>query len=124
MGAPCLLEIEFLLSPEKRREFAQSLELFGGDDDPTRNRNCLLEDRTEPDHLLWISKWFDLHELERYTERDQFRALMGGLRLLTTIVDCRIVTLNAANELPPARYSVFDAESRAEPESPGEPCCS
>jgi len=93
--ASCLLEIEFLLSPEKQREFAQSLEL--------------LEDRGEPHHLLWISKWLDLQELERYTELDQFRVLMGGLRLLTTIVDCRIVTLDTSNELAPAPDSVSDA---------------
>jgi len=95
VGASCLLEIEFRLSPQKRREFVQSLELFLATGDSVTSRIRLLEDRAEPDHLLWISEWLDVKELEDYTQVDQFRALMGGLRLLSTILDCRIVTLEA-----------------------------
>jgi len=101
VGAPCLLEIEFRLSPQKRREFVQSLEFFlaSGDSDPKRIR--LLQDRTEPDHLLLTSNWLDLKELEDFTQVKQFRALMGGLRILSTILDCRIVTLNGSIERAP-----------------------
>lgn len=101
MGVPCVLEIEFLLRPQKRREFVQSLEFFlaSGDSGPKRIR--LLQDRTEPDHLLWISKWLDLKELEDYTQVEQFRALMGGLRLLSTILDCRTVALDGSTQLAP-----------------------
>lgn len=91
-----MLEIEFQLSPQKRREFVQSLEFFLGSGDSGPNRIRLLQDRAEPDHLLWISKWLDLKELEDFIQVQQFRALMGGLRLLTTILDCRIVALGGS----------------------------
>jgi quinol monooxygenase YgiN len=93
VGVSCVLEIEFQLNPQKRREFAQSLEFF-----VTGNPGCkemqLLSDRAEPNHLFCISKWADLRDLQNYTKARQFRALMGGLRLLSTILDCRIVTLD------------------------------
>ena len=87
-----------MLSPQKRREFVQSLELFVATSESGHNDIRLLQDRTAPDHLLWISKWLDLKELEDYTQVEQFRALMGGLRLLSTILDCRIVTLDRTDE--------------------------
>jgi hypothetical protein len=97
VGAPYLLEIEFFLTPEKRREFLQSRELFLGADSQANNRVQLLQDRKEPDHLLYVAKWIDLEELERYTEAQQFHTLMGGLRLLSKRLDCRIVTLSVTD---------------------------
>jgi hypothetical protein len=107
VGAPCVLEIEFLLSPQKRREFVQSLEFFLASSDSGPNQIRLLQDRAEPDHLMWISKGLDLKELEDFTQMDQFRALMGGLRLLTTILDCRIVALDGS---PKCRHSTGDRD--------------
>lgn len=89
-----MLEIELVLLPHKRREFLQSFEMFTEESTTSNFSVSLLQDRSSKDHLLWVFKWGDVREWEQYAEVGPFRALMGGLRLVSKVLDCRIVMFN------------------------------
>jgi hypothetical protein len=86
-----MLEIEFVLLPHKRREFLQSFEMFTEESAASNSRVSLLQDRMSENHVLWVFKWGDVCEWQHYTECGPFRALMGGLRLVSNVLDCRVV---------------------------------
>lgn len=94
MSDSCLLEIEFVLLPQKRREFAQSLEFLTG---PGQGlvRRSVYADRDEPERILWVEQWANRQLLENHLETEDFRALLGGLRTLGNVVDCRLVYLES-----------------------------
>jgi quinol monooxygenase YgiN len=90
MSKLCLLEIEFTLLPQKRREFAQSLEFLTGSEQGLIRRSVYV-DRDEPERVLWVEEWSNLETLEGHLETAAFRALVGGLRVLGNVLDCRLV---------------------------------
>ncbi len=92
MSNLCLLEIEFVLSAQKRREFAQSLDLLTGTGQGFVRRSVYIE-RDEPERILWVEEWTTLQMLEAHLETATFKALVGGLRILGNVVDCRLVDL-------------------------------
>jgi quinol monooxygenase YgiN len=94
MSKLCLLEIEFTLLPQKRREFAQSLELLSGLGRGLIRRSIYL-DRDEPDRVLWVEEWSNRQALESHLETGSFRALVGGLRVLGNVHDCRLVDFSS-----------------------------
>lgn len=94
MSEPCLLEIEFMLLPQKRREFAQSLEFLTGPGQGMVRRSVFV-DRDEPERILWVEQWGNRQLLESHLETADFRALVGGLRTLGNVVDCRLVYLGS-----------------------------
>jgi quinol monooxygenase YgiN len=90
MSDICLLEIEFTLLPQKRREFAQSLEFLTGSWQGLIRRSVYI-DRDEPERVLWVEEWSSRAMLEVHVETPAFRALIGGLRVLGNLLDCRLV---------------------------------
>lgn len=94
MSKLCLLEIEFTLLPQKRREFAQSLEFLTGSEQGLIRRSVYV-DRDEPERVLWVEEWSNLETLEGHLETAGFRALVGGLRVLGNVLDCRLVDLGS-----------------------------
>jgi quinol monooxygenase YgiN len=92
----CLLEISFRLLPAKRREFAQSLLMLTGSKDKRGSSSVVYEERDDLDHLLWVEEWADRSLLEQHLETDVFKTLMGALRTLATVEDCRIVDLGSS----------------------------
>ena len=91
----CLLEISFRLLPGKRREFSQSLSMLTGAEGKDRPSPVVYEERGDLDHLLWVEEWADRSMLEQHLETEVFKTLMGALRTLATVEDCRIVDLNS-----------------------------
>ena len=91
----CLLEISFRLLPGKHREFSQSLGMLTSSEGTGHRKTMVYDERDEPDHLLWVEEWTDKLLLERHLETDLFKTLMGGLRALASIEDCRIVDLGS-----------------------------
>lgn len=87
----CLLEIEFVLKTGKRREFVRSLEGLHSHEGIGHLRTVVFEDCEEPGHLIWIADWTSRAALEEYIESDEFRVLLGGLRVLGTVMDCRVI---------------------------------
>jgi quinol monooxygenase YgiN len=94
----CLLEISFHLLPGKRREFSQCLTMLTGSKGMGRGSTVLYEERNDLDHLLWMEEWADRSMLERHLETDVFKTLMGALRTLAKVEDCRIVDLNSGQQ--------------------------
>ncbi len=92
MSSLCLLEIEFVLSAQKRREFAQSLDLLTGTGLGFVRRSVYIE-RDEPERILWVEEWTTRQMLETHLETATFKALVGGLRILGNVIDCRLVDL-------------------------------
>lgn len=101
MNDPCLLEIEFLLLPQKQREFAQSLEFLATAGKGLVRRSVYV-DRDEPERVLWIEEWATRQMLEAHLETEAFKALVGGLRTLGNVLDCRVVYL--ASDVPDTRH--------------------
>ena len=97
MSKLCLLEIEFSLLPQKRREFAQSLELLTGSGQGFVRRSVYV-DRDEPERVLWVEEWSSREMLEAHMETPAFRALIGGLKVLGNVLDCRVIDF--ASEAP------------------------
>lgn len=90
-----LLEISFQLLPGKRREFSQSMTMLTGSEGKGGMTGAVYEDRDDPDHLLWVEEWADRSILERHLDTDAFKTLMGALRTLAVVLDCRIVDLGS-----------------------------
>ena len=95
----CLLEISFRLLPGKHREFSQSLVMLMRAEGEGHRKTLVYDERDEPDHLLWVEEWTDRAMLERHLETGLFKTLMGGLRALATVDDCRIVDLGSKQPL-------------------------
>jgi quinol monooxygenase YgiN len=91
MSATCLLEIEFTLKPEKRREFNRSVEDLRSLEGEGHLRTAVYEDRELTGHMIWISDWRDRTTLNVYIQSDSFRVLLGGLTVLGTVLECRLV---------------------------------
>ena len=96
MTKTCLLEISFRLLPGKRQEFIQSLPILTESGKNGIRKAVFYEEQEDPDHLFMAQEWIDLASLERYLKTDLFKTLMGGLRTLATLEDCRIVDLDPA----------------------------
>ena len=61
------------------------------------------DERDDPDHFLWVEEWTERALLEEHLKTDLFKTLMGGLRALARIEDCRIVDLGSkqpSDDLP------------------------
>lgn len=89
----CLLEIDCRIRPEKRREFTLSADSLNRTEGEGHLRTVIYEDRDESDHILWVEEWTARELLDRYLASDTFAALLGGLKTLGTIFDCRVVQL-------------------------------
>jgi len=87
----CLLEIEFALKPGKRREFNRSLEDLRSQEGHGHIRTTVYEDREEPGHMIWVADWACRQALDDYLSSDAFGVLMGGLKVLGVVTECRIV---------------------------------
>ena len=90
----CLLEIDYHLRAEKRREFTQSASSLIQCEGEGHLRTVIYEDRDEPDHILWVEEWMHRDQLDRYLSTDGFLALLGGLKALGTVLDCRVIDLS------------------------------
>lgn len=90
-GGTCSLEIEFTLKPGKRREFTRSFEHQICDEGEGHIKTTVYEDREEPGHMIWIASWASREALERYMRTDEFGVLIGGLRILSSLTNCRLV---------------------------------
>ena len=88
-----ILEIDCRIKPEKRREFRLNLGAVAQSRGFKRSAPVVYEDQNEPGHLLWIEEWSTRQDLEAYLESNEFLALLGGLKVLGTVEDCRIVDL-------------------------------
>lgn len=101
MSDRCLLEIEFLLLPQKQREFAQSLEFLTTARQGLVRRSIYV-DRDELERILWVEEWATRQTLETHLETEAFKALIGGLRTLGNVLDCRVVYLESP--VPDSRH--------------------
>jgi quinol monooxygenase YgiN len=102
----CRLEIEFILKPGKRREFSRSCEDLQGHEGDGHIRTTVYEDRDEPGHMLWVADWTSRGALEGYMRTDKFGVLVGGLRVLSVLENCRVVVSGkGAGESSPALLS-------------------
>jgi quinol monooxygenase YgiN len=91
LGGSCCLEIEFKLKPGKRREFARSFEELICHEGEGHVKTTVFEDREEPGHMIWVASWSSRESLEAYLKGEQFGVLIGGLRILSSLTDCRLI---------------------------------
>lgn len=87
----CWLEIEFVLKPGKRREFARSFEDLICQEGEGHIKSAVFEDRDEPGHMIWVATWSSRAAVEAYMQSDQFGVVIGGLRVLSSRTDCRLI---------------------------------
>jgi len=87
----CLLEIELTLKPGKRREFNRSIEDLRSHEGHGHIRTTVYEDREEPGHMIWVADWANRQALNEYLRSDAFGVLLGGLRVLGVVTECRVV---------------------------------
>jgi quinol monooxygenase YgiN len=87
----CCLEIEFSLKPGKRREFSRSFEDLICHEGEGHIKTTVYEDREEPGHMIWVATWASRETLEEYLRGAEFSVLIGGLKVLSTQTDCRLV---------------------------------
>jgi quinol monooxygenase YgiN len=87
----CCLEIEFSLKPGKRREFSRSFEDLICHEGEGHVKTSVFEDREEPGHMIWVATWGSRGALEQYLRSSEFGVLIGGLKVLSTHADCRLL---------------------------------
>jgi len=103
MAPQSLLEIHFRVKREKRRELTQSLESLRAVRPPGQLLTSVYEDTSGSDQYIWVEEWSDDQMLEGYLVSNGFRAVLGGLRALGSVVDYRIVELNDSATTEPRR---------------------
>lgn len=96
MDRSYLLEIDFQLRSEKRREFNSSLESLFSSADTGHLRASAYEDRDDGNHLLLVLEWDGRPGLDSYLESREYGTLLACLRVLGTVTDCRVVDLTGA----------------------------
>ncbi len=89
------LEILVKIQPAKRFEFIQAFELLT--QPKHKSRNCigqaLFEKIEEPNAFLWMEDWKNGESLESYRRTEQFRALLGAVEVLGSLIKIRTFTL-------------------------------
>lgn len=110
--ATCSLEIEFTLKPGKRREFSRSAEELICLAGEGHVKTTVFEDRDEPGHMVWVAAWASREALESYIRSDRFSVLIGGLKVLSTGTNCRVVDEVQQAVLEPFPASRVRAERR------------
>lgn len=98
-----LLEIDFQLRTEKRREFNSSLESLLCGTGSGYARASAYEDRDDGNRLLLVLEWNNRDEIEAYLDSPNFGALLGCLRTLGQVSDCRAVDLSSPSGRAGAR---------------------
>ena len=91
-----LLEVDFILRPEKREELNASLGSLTWKEGAGHIRTSLYEEWHDPNRLLWVTEWADRESLNRYMSSDVYRALLGCLQTLGRIHECRLLNPNSA----------------------------
>lgn len=91
-----LLEIDFQLQSEKRREFNSSLESLLSGIGTGHNRASAYEDRDDGSRLLLVFEWSRRQDLEAFLGSKPFVVLLGCLKTLGKVSDCRIVDLSSS----------------------------
>ena len=91
MDRPHLLEIDFRLRSDKRREFNSFAETVLSMQTSGFVRASTYEDRDDPNRILLVLEWSRSEHLQTYLGSEIFGALKGCLRTLGTLVDYRVV---------------------------------
>jgi quinol monooxygenase YgiN len=100
MNRTHLLEIDFQLQSEKRREFNLSLENLLAASGSGHVRASAYEDRDDGNRLLLVFEWSRRGDLEAYLESRPYLALLGCLKTLGQVADCRVVDLSDGPAAP------------------------
>jgi hypothetical protein len=88
-----LLEISFDLRSENRREFNSSLDSLMREKGSGSIRSSVFEDRDDRNRILMVLEWGNIVDLQRYLVSETLGVLLGCLKTLGTVSDCRIVDL-------------------------------
>ena len=90
------LEIRIDITPEKRREFLltaeELLDRAPATDDACRDCR-FFEQHGVPNQFLWQEDWEDRESLEGRMDSNEFRTLLGALRVLGNTHDIRITNV-------------------------------
>ena len=90
------LEIRIDIGPGKRREFLQTADTLL-EENPTRGTRCMdrgmFEQHGVPNQFLWHEEWDDSDSLEERLASQEFRTLLGALRVLGKTHDIRIANV-------------------------------
>ncbi|TDJ53887.1 MAG: hypothetical protein E2O47_07190 [Gemmatimonadetes bacterium] len=96
------LEIMIQIRPDKHEEFVQAVEeLRPGapvGDDPAEVSGLFHRTGAE-DRFLWLERWATLGGLSDRLASDNFRALLGAIRVLGELKEARVVTSDESDQL-------------------------
>ncbi len=105
------LEIHIDIAPGKRKEFLQTVETLL-EERPVADRSCtdraVFEQHGAPDHFLWHENWEDRAALDAHLASDEFRMLLGALRVLGKTHDLVIVSPELREDFGELRASSTD----------------
>jgi quinol monooxygenase YgiN len=95
------LVIRARVEPDQRHELMQ---MFKETSRPSQLPAACLERRIYeeaglPTNLLLVEQWSDKAAMNRYFSSDQFRALIGAVKVLGKLVDVRIFEANSIQHL-------------------------
>jgi len=81
------LEILVDVSIDKRREFIQSFEMLSRPErrEAGRLTQSLFEDQNVQDRFLWMEEWASPDVLEAYLKTENFRTMLGAIKVLGTL---------------------------------------
>lgn len=110
----CLLELEFTLKPGKRIEFGRCQQELRASQGHGHIRNSLYENVECLGNLLLVSEWRTRADAEKYLKGGRFRLLVGAIRVLGTLSDCRLVQDTAEQPLAPVEDCGRPRQSRVD----------
>lgn len=94
MDRPYLLEIDFQLRSEKRREFNWTLDGLLSGSGGGHVRASAYEDRDDGNRMLLVFEWNQRGDVEAFLDSAPFGVLLGCLKTLGEVADCRVVDLS------------------------------
>lgn len=95
------IEVKILVNPHKRQEFLHTVHALSFQCKTVDG--CLsvevFEQHGKPNHFLWLERWPDDLRARRRLQSDEFRALIGAVRVLGEMLGVEISGVKA-RELP------------------------
>ena len=95
------IEILIEVRPEKRQEFLSSIDMLA--EHESRTEGCVslsvFEQYGMPNQFLWVECWRQMKQLRKRLDSDEFRALLGAIRVLGMLK--KLTVVDAASIPPP-----------------------
>jgi hypothetical protein len=95
------IKISFEVRPDKKKEFEQAVPWLVQADEACKEdiKQKILQDSSNSDGYVYMGECETRENLESHIRSERFRALWGGMKLLGSITEAKILTSDTVEDL-------------------------